>query len=174
MSHEVSHGANDTRWSYLPTYIYESSHSGMPEHYVSIRDEELSQVNGLNTKFYPYIFQSRVVQLDDCPAYFLALQSANHHRHLLVFVNHNANTKRTHYRFVSEDFARSLSPHFGEAIDSLDSIEGLIIMRVENTKAITFDDDTPAMVDPNHALREESKALFFRSFPLTHFSIPSS
>jgi hypothetical protein len=124
--------------------------STLPECHLSIRDDELAQINGLDVTFYPYVFQSRVVQFNECPKYFVALQSANGHRHLFNFVKHNGSDKRTHYRFISEDVARALSPLFSAAIDTLDYPKGqIIITRMNDTDSTFFDENTAEIADQN-------------------------
>ena len=118
-----------------------------------------------------------MAKVEDCPAYFIALQSANNHRHFLTFVKHNAGNKHTHYHFINENVARVLSPSFGETVNSLDSLEAPIITRINDAEAILFDDHASDVVKQKIPLSDQgmlSKPFFVRSIPLTHLVIVSS
>jgi hypothetical protein len=176
MAQELSDEANDARWNYLPIYIYRSATSGLSDYHLSIRDDELAQVNGQDVTFYPYVFQTRVAAHNECPNYFVALQSANNHRHLLNYVEHNADDKRTHYRFIGEDVARALSPLFGIAIDNLDCIVGRIITRINDAGATFLGEETAGIAEqnvaPHSSLQPSKLSLSIRILLIKHLVIP--
>jgi hypothetical protein len=97
----VHNAANDDLLSHLPVYAY-----GMDSQYanaVSFRNDVLS-AGGPTLDLFPYHFEQRISQ----DQFFLALQSANGHRHLLIRAVIQPSKYRSHYLIVDEAVANEI------------------------------------------------------------------
>jgi hypothetical protein len=106
-----------------PAYVYALEGDSLL--YVSIRNSDIHKAKGRTLILFPYQYTFLSASEQNQAQYFMVLQSANGHRHLLLYQK-STPIYRTHYSMISEEHLVRIRPDLYHLAQSLPHPGGII------------------------------------------------